>query len=1168
MEREELAPLLVALRGAGHELERFAWRPGRIGELVRFETWIAGGEVTLLLSPWRWWEEPSAWVAALRRRLEQAPDAVRERVLIVDLGGPRPEQGPGVLGRLECFRLTPREWTRLLERLGEWTGAPRPQVDETRALPLPNSPPAQPELVERLRESVEHARAQGHGIVWVRGAIDSGKSQLLADWLAQSGSGLRPLVHRAQAGLEWTSEVEVLWRRLNRALAGLGHASAELEDGQGHARVAEAVHAYGRSVEGREAPIVLLIDGYGHMRAAGEAIEELLVVARSGFGLVLVLASRKLPSALAPASLPDINLDLDRPVDQALALAPAGGGPEELGPSLEGDPERLPALDEAHEWELERSWCRMLARAGEAIDRLEHTLALLCVCEGAVPRALWRQLPDPESRAIALDWAAEWILDGPEGPGLWPPSVRTFLAGELDLHEPSLRWQLVDALALAQRELGAPAEGEAPSAEQEALAAFAAVQGKRLRVELGGGYEGIGWLKEGELVMALARSGELEHRLERALPELDGASARVGLQVLAGVRRWPEIASQVQLQTLLWTELASRGWTAEQLRAVFPWAAPTLALHNQLRRVDHSERVLHGFPDEIRGCAIDAAGRRAVAVSSEGRMWVWSLKTGRVEGRYELDGWAECCKLIDQGRRVVVTSNKGVECWDLDRGERIEAQEQHGAWTTGLAVTPSGHCVLSGDREGRVILWRRDQGRHHALGSHDSRVLHCAISSDGTRGMSCDGGDTAYVWDLEDMRRMHALSGHNYRIIAVAIDGVARRGLTVCVGEVRVWDLDSGKQLAMHDGPGMSCVGIEVVANDTQVIAVESSERVQRWNLHSGRLLGCHLAHGTEQSGLGVCEDGERYLTSGKDRKLRLWRAMGVAQLEPEGFVMETNCVCAGAGGESFWASVGGQLPGSFALDGNTPRVELRGDTGHRSVVARGTRVALAHGQHRVEVYDAASGEQRARWEVGDEWLRAIAVSPGGNQLVYVGDEKRVYISDWKGGSLRSFEGHEGWIYAVEWAPDGRIYSAGYEELRAWDPQIGSCVLRYDAPAGGNLRALASIEKGAKIFCGGRELELIDTAKGKRLRLLEGHEDEVWGLALAREQSLLISASRDASVRVWSVASGKELARVELSYPLTCVCVAGGRIVAGDSVGNLAVFDVDWAALELAARGG
>ena len=68
---------------------------------------------------------------------------------------------------------------------------------------------------------------------------------------------------------------------------------------------------------------------------------------------------------------------------------------------------------------------------------------------------------------------------------------------------------------------------------------------------------------------------------------------------------------------------------------------------------------------------------------------------------------------------------------------------------------------------------------------------------------------------------------------------------------------------------------------------------------------------------------------------------------------------------------------------------------------------------------------------------------------------------------------------------------------------------------------------------------------------LDGHTRRVSALCLLAD-GRLASGSHDRTVRLWNVATGFEVARLELDVPITSlVTVAPDRIVAGDSAGRV-----------------
>ncbi len=86
-----------------------------------------------------------------------------------------------------------------------------------------------------------------------------------------------------------------------------------------------------------------------------------------------------------------------------------------------------------------------------------------------------------------------------------------------------------------------------------------------------------------------------------------------------------------------------------------------------------------------------------------------------------------------------------------------------------------------------------------------------------------------------------------------------------------------------------------------------------------------------------------------------------------------------------------------------------------------------------------------------------------------------------------------------------------------------------------------------------RTLRVWDLESGVEERVLTGHGDIVWSVAVTPDGRRVVSASKDGTLRVWDLESGEELALIVLDGDVTAVAVApnGTTIVAGDAGGNV-----------------
>ena len=122
-----------------------------------------------------------------------------------------------------------------------------------------------------------------------------------------------------------------------------------------------------------------------------------------------------------------------------------------------------------------------------------------------------------------------------------------------------------------------------------------------------------------------------------------------------------------------------------------------------------------------------------------------------------------------------------------------------------------------------------------------------------------------------------------------------------------------------------------------------------------------------------------------------------------------------------------------------------------------------------------------------------VAVSPDSKQLAEAGSDGAVKLWDltkiddktkeWKPDSL---EQHAGPVYGLAYSPDlanPRLATSGWDgTVRIWNPQ-----------------------------------------RKEQLRVLKGHDGDVFGVSFGQGGKVVASASADGTVRVWDVESGKEL---------------------------------------------
>jgi len=515
--------------------------------------------------------------------------------------------------------------------------------------------------------------------------------------------------------------------------------------------------------------------------------------------------------------------------------------------------------------------------------------------------------------------------------------------------------------------------------------------------------------------------------------------------------------------------------------------------HYLLRQCHAEQFTFQGHANIVRDVALSPDNRRVASVSDDGAGLVWDAATGEVLWTFP------------------VPTTGGV---------------RHRS----LAYNPRGDCLAYGDHTRNLVT---------VFAASSGQMLHTlpgcqpTFSPDGDRFASVDVPPTQVrVFDSKTGEQLHSFSTPKAIDIAVTLcsDG-AWLAAALPDQTIRVWNPLTHAEQRL-DRPTADRLGSStlVLSPDGEFLASGAHDgTIQAWKVKSGQELFSVNAHVGRVECLAFSPDGQRLASADSLGYLRIWNLKGQLVQALPGHSSIIRHVEFGGNGRLLASAASDKMVKIWDTTRDPQVVICRGHTNFATALAfspDSRQLISASLDHTLKAWDPATGTalttapdqigvsrsltwtaDRSRLVACDkfggitEWdptslkpmrtlpenaqaSRTAALSPGGKYVAFSGDDKQtITIREVSTGRSISTWRAEGAVDMLAFSADGQRLAVSREDF--------------------------AIEVRAPI-------------SGKRLAVVRGHTDKLYGLTFSPDGQTLAAGGDEDLIRLWDVATGRQ----------------------------------------------
>ncbi|KAJ5273520.1 hypothetical protein N7478_008645 [Penicillium angulare] len=331
---------------------------------------------------------------------------------------------------------------------------------------------------------------------------------------------------------------------------------------------------------------------------------------------------------------------------------------------------------------------------------------------------------------------------------------------------------------------------------------------------------------------------------------------------------------------------------------------------------------------------------------------------------------------------------------------------------------------------------------------------------------------------------LQTLEGHNYGINFLSQSPDNSRYLSSSMdGAIKLWDLNTGGCTLQLDGHREEISSVLWSQDGSSLVSASHDKTIKVWDLSSGKCTSTLEEHSEWVTSLSWSPDGKNVISVSDDGSAKIW--------DPA-----SGCCTKTVVGEA-----------DVKLSVLWPLSET-------------TRLITVKKDDEIKVMDLATGKYIATLEESIKDIDSIMGLGDGFRLILTASHSRQIMWNFSTGNIIPLH-EEGFKYNLSLRKlsfdEKQLASSIGFDISIWDLSLGQRISTLSGHLG-VVQSMVWFHDGRIASSSSeRDIKIWDSCSGQCLSTLKGHHESVRSLLLSHDESRLISASIDKTLKIWNL---------------------------------------------------